>query len=206
MEHKDNATEKSSKNYTLKSDAVDTLAGNNAEGTPTYSKEELHKYRRRGGIHIPNWLKVIGIKAWFAGAVCFFFLWGLGTYISGLDMLVVTGLCMGVVTDLLVNNSIRFIEKNPGENDVFMMIPPRGVRSFVLNLIYSCVILACVYQFYQIINTILSVLGGENAHYLGVEPVLFGLLCMGFDMLFVGMKTLLRRIIRDAVQTARSGK
>lgn len=208
MEHDKNATQKDtvSANYSLKTEAVETLANTDAAKVPDYSKEELNKYRSRGGIHLPNWLKMIGIKAWFAGAVCFFFLWGLGTYIGGLDMLVVTGIALGMVTDLLTNNTIRFLEKTPGENDRWMMIPPKGVRSFVLNLLYACVVLGCVFLFYNVLNyTIITVTGAEDTIPVGVEPLLFGLLCMGFDMLLIGIKRLLLSIIRDAQDAARSG-
>lgn len=209
MEHDNNATEKEtvSTNYTLKTDAVEALVNADAEKVPDYSKEELGKYRSRGGIRLPNWLKMIAIKAWFAGAVCFFFLWGLGTYIAGLDMLVVTGIALGMVTDLLTNNTLRFLEKTPGENELWMMIPPKGVRSFILNLVYACVILACVFLFYNVLNyTIMIVTGVEDTVFVGVEPLLFGLLCMGFDMLFIGIKRLLKSIVRDAANAAHSGR
>lgn len=209
MEHDNNATEKTIEpcNYDLKTEAVDALTNTDAEKVPNYSKEELNKYRKRGGIHIPNWLKVICIKAWFAGAVCFFFLWGLGTYIAGLDMLVVTAIALGMVTDLLTNNTLRFLEKTPGDNDQWMMIPPKGVRSFILNLVYAFVVLSCVFLFYNVLNfTIITVTGAEDTIPVGVEPLLFGLLCMGFDMLFIGIKRLLKSIFRDARDAARSGK
>lgn len=194
-------------NYDLKSDAVEVLATADAEKAPQYSKAELKKYRSRGGLRIPNWLKMIAIKAWFAGAVCFFFLWGLGSYVDGLDMLVATGLALGMVTDLLTNNTIRFLEKTPGENDCWMMVPPKGVRSFLVNLVYSCLILTCVVLFYNVLNfIIITVTGAVDTIPVGVEPILFGLLCMGFDMLMIGMKRLFVNMIHDAKNAARSGK
>lgn len=194
-------------NYDLKIDAVEVLASADAENVPQYSKEELKKYRGRQGLHIPNWLKMIAIKAWFAGAVCFFFLWGLGNYVGGLDMLVATGLALGMVTDLLTNNIIRFLENTPGGNERWMMVPSKGVRSFILNLLYSCLILACVFLFYNVLNfIIITVTGAVDTVPIGVEPILFGLLCMGFDMLMIGMKRLLQSVIQDAKKAVRSGK
>lgn len=203
MEHDHNETEKKT-NYSLNTEAVEKLASADQETVPDYSKKELNKYRTRGRIHLPNWLKVIAIKAWFAGAVCFFILWGLGNYIGGLDMLVVCAIALGMVTDLLTNNTLRFLEKNPGENDGWMMIPPKGLRSFVLNLLYACVIMACVFLFYNVLNyAIMAVTGVEDTVFVGVEPLLFGLLCMGFDMLLIGIKRLLLSIFRDAAAAAR---
>ena len=68
-------------------------------------------------------------------------------------------------------------------------------------------ITACIFLFYNVINyVIMAVSGVEDKIPLGVEPLLFGLLCMGFDMLFIGMKRLCISIFRDAMATARSGK
>lgn len=208
MEHDNKEKDPIAANYNLKTEAMDALTNTDEEKVPQYSKEELDKYRSKSKLHIPNWLKMIAIKAWFYGAVCFFFLWGLGNYISNyLDMLFVTGVAMGMVTDLLLNNSLRFFEKNPGENDVWMMIRPKGVRSFFLNIVYACVIMFCVFMFYNLLNyAIITVTGAEDTIPVGVEPLLFGLLSMGFDMLFIGIKRLLTGIIRDAKAAARSGQ
>lgn len=204
MEHDHN--EKTT-NYSLNTEAVEKLASADKENVPDYSKEELNKYRSRGRIHLPNWLKMIAIKAWFAGAVCFFILWGLGTYISGLDLLLVSAIALGMVTDLLTNNTLRFLEQNPGESDAWMMIPPKGVLSFVLNILYACVIVALVYLFYTVLNyAIITATGAEDTLPIAVEPLLFGLLCMGFDMLLIGIKRLLVSIFRDAAAAARNGK
>lgn len=208
MEHDNKEKDPIAANYNLKTEAMDALTNTDEEKVPQYSKEELDRYRSKSKLHIPNWLKMIAIKAWFYGAVCFFFLWGLGNYISNyLDMLFVTGVAMGMLTDLLLNNSLRFFEKNPGENDVWMMIRPKGVRSFFLNIIYACVIMFCVFMFYNLLNyAIITVTGTEDTIPVGVEPLLFGLLSMGFDMLFIGIKRLLTGIIRDAKAAARSGQ
>lgn len=56
---------------------------------------------------------------------------------------------------------------------------------------------------YNVINYgIISITGATNTVPLGVEPVLFGLLCMLYDMLLVGMKRLVQGMIRDAKQAA----
>lgn len=191
---------RNNKNYDLKSDAVERLADANSGTAQEYSQEELERYRSSKGIRIPEPVKILFIKAWFAGAVCYFVLWGLGTYVSALiDMLFVLGVALGLVTDLLANNVIRFIEKTTGENDRWMMVPNKGMVGFVLNIVYSMVILLCVYLLYNLINYVLMGITGDTQTVpLGVEPILFGVFCMGFDMLFIGCKGLLVSIIRDA--------
>ena len=194
-----------SSNYNLKSDAVDALVNADSEETPEFSQEELDQYRSRKGKGVPETVKILFIKAWFAGAVCFFFLWGLGTYIgSMIDMLFILGIALGMATDLLVNNVIRFIEKTPGANDSWMMIPPKGVKSLFLNVLYAFVVIMFVYGLYNVINLVITTItGNSDTVPLGVEPILFGVFCMGFDILFVGMKNLMKDIIAQARQKAR---
>ena len=191
---------KDNRNYELKSEAVDKLLEAEAGDGPEFSQEELKKYRSKGGIQIPQPLKVILLKAWFAGAVCYFILWGLGMYIYSLiDMLFIMGIVLGMVTDLLTNNVITFIETTPGENNKWLMFPSRGMTSFFLNLIYALVLVACVYFLYSGINLlIVAIIGNSDTVPLGVEPILYGVFYMGFDLLFVGCKRLLKQILADA--------
>ena len=191
--------------YKLNTKSVEDLVGANAENSPKVPKEELQKYRSKAGISLPQWLKAVLLKAWFAGAACFFIFWGLGLYLTNmLDMMLVFGIALGLVTDLLVNNILRFFAATPGENDVWMMFPKKGMGAFFLNILYAFILLFCVYCLYQVINTVIvSISGQTDTIPLGVEPILFGLFYMGFDLLFVGMKQLVRRILADARASVR---
>jgi hypothetical protein len=150
-------------------------------------------------------VKAVLLKTWFAGMVCFFFLWGLGTYVSDqLDMLVIVGIALGFVTDLLVNPIFRFYAKTPGGNDRWMMFPQKRYISLPLNVMYAFLLLFCVVTTYNVINGL--ILAGDTARDtipLGVEPLLFGLFVMGWDMLFIGAKRLFKRILADAKNSAR---
>ncbi len=198
-------SKRANENYELKSEAVEQLVQAQSGEAPEYSQEELDRYTTHKGIHIPMWLKVIGIKAWFAGAVCFFILWGLGNYITAkLDMLFSVAVVYGMVTDILVNNVIRFMEKTPGEHDKWLLFPKKGMVSFGLNLLFAFVIIFCVYITYDVANyAIMSLSGNWNTIPIGVEPILFGLLCMGYDMLLIGIKTMFLGLVRDAKAAAK---
>ena len=194
--------------YRLHTRAVDELIHANAENSPDVPAEELKKYRSRR-LSLPDTLKALLVKLWFNGAVCFFFFWGLGGYLRDfLDQLVVMALAMGVVTDLLVNNALRFLAGTPGANDRWMMFPKKGYASFPLNILYAFVLLGCVVVFYQLLNAAIIALSGAAADTvpLGVEPVLFGLFYLGFDLLFLAGGQLFRRILADARQRAAGGK
>ena len=190
------------RNYELKSDAVDKLLKAKAGDVPEYSKEELEKYRSKSKIHISEPVKVLFLKAWFAGAVCYFILWGLGTYVQSLiDILFILSVVLGMVTDILTNNVIRFIEKTPGQHDKWLMFPKKGMASFFLNMVYAGVLIVCVYGLYGVINrTIMTVTGNWDTVPLGVEPVMFGVFAMAFDLMFVGFRNLGSQILHDAMK------
>jgi hypothetical protein len=197
-------SKKDNRNYELKSEAVDKLLKAEKGEVPEFSQEELKRYRSKGGLKLPETLKVVLLKTWFAGAVCYFILWGLGTYIySIIDMLFILGIVLGLVTDLLTNNVIRFVEKTPGENDKWLLFPKKGMVSFFLNMVYAIVLVALVYGLYGVINSVLAaLLGLTDTVALGVEPILFGVFTMGFDMLFIGCRNLMKNIIADAKMSA----
>lgn len=199
MKHENQDTQ--SQNYELKSEAVEQLVEAMHDEAPQYSQEELDKYRTKRGITVPAWLKIVLLKAWFAGAVCFFMIWGLSMYVQSiLDLLVAVGIALGMVTDLLVNSILRFMEKYPGQNDKWMLFPKKTkLGSFFLNIVYGLVLVYCVYFVYTAINAVIAVeTGNPEMVAMGVEPVGFGLLCMGFDLLFIGFKRMWKRILQDA--------
>jgi hypothetical protein len=140
------------------------------------------------------------IKWWFAGAVCFFFIWGLGMYMADvLDTLLVTGIAMGIVTDLLTNNALRFFEETEGANDRFIMVTKRGYSSFFLNILYSCFVLFFVYSLYSVINGIIANITAQpDRVLLGVEPILFGLFYLSFDLLFIEIKHYFQKVHAQA--------
>ena len=185
-------------NYSLKSEVVETLANADKEEVPEYTQEELDQYRSTSLFKTPDALKLSLIKVWFAGAVCYFFLWGLGPYLgNSLDMLFVLGIALGMVTDLLTNNVIRFVEKEVGANDKWMMVPGKKTGSMLLNSVYFLLVVVCVYMLYNLINLGINTITGDmDAVPLGVEPILFGVFCTVFDVLFISIKHLVKGLLK----------
>lgn len=188
--------------YKLNTKAIDKLVNADKMEIPQDKKlkDPAKKYRSDFLDKIPAPVKALFIKFWFNGAVCYFILWGLGEFlIDHLDTIVILSIVLGMVNDILVDNILRFIETVPTENAKFMMFPRKKFWTFFTNIIYAFLVLNCVIYFYEIINiTLANILHGTDQVYLGVEPILFGLFYMGFDLLFVGMKNLLFKIIEDA--------
>lgn len=187
--------------YDLKTDAVDRLV--NAKNAPEVSEAEIRKYTSRGKLHIPSPLKIIFLKFWFSGAICYFFLWGMGLYAAGLDLMAILAVGLGLSNDLMVNHILRSFEPTKGAYDRWMMFPQRKFWTVFPNILYSGLILFCIVQTYTVINTILvgDVSAAETVA-VGVEPILFGLLYTGFDLLFITMKNTAVKIFRDANRNA----
>ena len=106
--------------YKLKTDAVDRLKDAHEGKVKKVSDKELNKYKSSKLDLIPIWVKALFIKFWFAGAICFFFYWGLSIYLSSwLDQMLVFGLGLGIVTDILTNNVLRFLSSSDKESESF---------------------------------------------------------------------------------------
>lgn len=191
-----------SDHYKLNTKAVDRLVNADKIEIPKDKKlkDPAKEYRSDFLDRIPSVVKALFIKFWFNGAVCYFIFWGLSLYLTDtLDMIFIMAIVLGMITDVLVNNTLRFIETIPGENAKWMMFPKKKLWTFFANIIYSFLILFCVIYFYEAINISLNyIIGTSDKIYLGVEPILFGLFYMLFDLLFTGMKRLFLAIINDA--------
>lgn len=191
--------------YKLKTGAVDKLV--DTSNAPVVPDKEIKKYKSGTKFKIPQWLKVVFIKFWFGGAACFFFIWGLGMYLDDLSSIVVNALGLGMVTDIFVNHILHFMEPEKGEFDKWMMFPFRKWWTIFLNVVYATLLFFCIMQTYDFINRVIimnsdpSTVDPESVP-LGVEPLLFGLFYMGFDMLFIGIKNTFVKIFRDANKKA----
>lgn len=197
-------------NYDLKTDAVDRLVNANKKTYPNTKEDPGKKYRSNGFLsRIPDWIKAVFIKFWYNGAVCFFIFWGLGMYIwDTLDMIVVLGVVMGMVTDILVNNTFHFFAIMNGSNNKWMMFPKKKkLWTFFANIVYGLVVMFIVSSIYSATNVLLNTVNNtENTVYIGVEPILFGILYVAVDLLFIGMKNLFLEILSDAKKKADAAK
>ena len=189
--------------YKLHARAVDDLIHASEENSPPVSEEELRKYRSGPKLRLADWLKAILIKIWFAGSVCFVIYWGLSSYLTAtLDLILVFALALGVVTDILTNNILRYYAKGKGANDRWMMFPKKAYYTFFLNILYAALLLFCVAVFYNVINAAIVTATGAAGIPLGVGPILFGVFYTCFDLLFITMKRTMIQIVEDAKKNA----
>ena len=67
----------------------------------------------------------------------------------------------------------------------------------LLNVLYHLDVVICVYLLYNLINYGINLMTGDmEAVPLGVEPVLFGVFCTGFDLLFIWIKHLILDLVK----------
>jgi hypothetical protein len=117
-----------------------------------------------------------------------------------LDMMIVFGVILGIVTDILVNNTLRFLEINPGQNSKWMMFPKKKFWTFFANIVYAILVLFCVFYLYNAINYMIIEGTGDTDFILGVEPIAFGLLYLLVDFSFISIKNMMVSIIEDAIE------
>lgn len=202
---KNNQQKSKSDLYKINTEAIDKLVNADKKTYPKTNTDPGKKYRSNSFIDkIPSPIKALFIKFWFNGAVCFFIYWGLGMYIGDtLDMMVILGLIMGIVTDILVNNAFRFFAVTPDSNNKWMLFPKKKFWTFFANMVYGVVVVLIVAWIYSATNVMLNIWNGTDGQiFIGVEPILFGILYVAVDMIFVGTKNLIVNIITDAKEKA----
>lgn len=210
--------------YDLRTDAVDDLVealktGQSKEDVPTNiteitgeqtkakpgsKKAEFDPYRRDKLAALPTWLKAIFIKWWFAGCVCYFVMMGLGSLLgapspaTNENLFLLTAVIFGVVVDVFVNPTFRYLESDRKEYNAYMMFPfPfKKFWTFFANIIYYFLVMVLVNFSINLINLIVHSAGGDRNIYL--EPLLFGTLVTIIDMAFIGLKDLIVYLVKRA--------
>ena len=146
---------------------------------------------------VPAWIKAIFAKFWFAGAVCFFIMWGIGLHDE--DAVLIMGIITGIIVDVLVNPLLRYMETKPKEYNAYMMFPfPfKQFWTFFTNILYYIIVLFFVNLCYLGVNELINLIKGTQAlYYLGVEPLMFGAFTVIVDMVFIGIKDGIVALIR----------
>lgn len=166
------------------------ITGEAEKGKGKKSKQ-FDPYKHGKLAFLPTWVKAIFIKWWFAGAVCFFMMFGTG--LGGLDALVLDGVVLGVIVDILVNPIFRTMESERKEYNNYMMFPfPfKAFWTFFTNIIYYIVVMVVVFFCYTGLSLLIKVV-------VAVEPLLFGTFAVIADMIFIGIKDLIVYLVKKA--------
>ncbi len=174
--------------------SIAECTGASTPDTKTRRGKEKHfdPYKIDKFSRIPVWIKAIFIKFWFAGAVCYFVVFGLSLYFAADDLFLLGGVILGVLVDFMVNPIFRMLESDDKEYNKYMMFPfPVKVYwTFLTNIIYYAVVMYIVSYMYTGLNMLINVIAGRPDYYIavGVEPLLYGVFCVIADMLFIGIK------------------
>ncbi len=178
---------------------IEEITGEHVNAKPGSKKAEFDPYRKDKLSAVPTWIKAIFVKWWFAGLVCFLFIFGVR--LDPLDAAFVCGFVLGIVTDVLVNPIFHYFESDRKEYDAYMMFPfPfKKYWTFLTNILYYLIVMAGVFGCYFGINALCNYYSGADIRtYLGVEPLLFGTFAVIIDMIFIGIKDLIVYLVKKA--------
>lgn len=155
---------------------------------------------------IPKWIKALFIKFWFAGAVCYFIMWGIG--LRDEDAVLLMGIVTGIIVDILVNPLFRYMETKPKEYNAYMMFPfPfKQFWTFFTNILYYIIVLIFVNLCYLGVNELANLVNSTHSlYYVGVEPLLFGVFTVIVDMAFIGIKDGIVALVRHLRKKKKEG-
>lgn len=161
-----------------------------------------YKIDRLARIPVP--VKAVFIKFWFAGAVFFFVGMGIPSLNSAnqIDLSLVLGIVLGMVTDLLVNNIFRYLATDKNDFGAYMVFGKKRFSSFFLNILYNIVISFLIAYTYTAIN-ILAMNRGivkQGEIWLTTEPILYGIFYLLFDFIVLGIIALIKKLTHKNIQ------
>jgi len=198
--------------YSLKVEAVETLTKAINEGTikeipEEQKKAEQQSYKVDKLAKIPSWIKVIFVKFWVAGAICFFFMWGLGMYIkNSLDMYVVVSLAFAFINDLFVNSAFLYFESDKKEYHKWLLVPvpAKKIWTIFVNIPIGFLEAFLINQLYALTNKIVVTVGNLDPNTIPVtmEPLLFGLFYVIVNLFLLLIKNTIVNIVNDALKKA----
>lgn len=179
------------------------ITGEEQTVKPGSKKADFDPYKIDKLSRIPVWVKAIFIKWWFAGAVCYFVLMGLGMVVKdALDQAVLAGCVLGIFTDIFVNPIFRYMESSNKEYNAYMMFPfPfKQFWTFFTNIVYYLVVGLIVMFMYSGINQLFNLINSNYEGYvtIAVGPLLYGTFCVIVDMAFIGIKDLIVFLVKRA--------
>ncbi|MGN1104318.1 MAG: hypothetical protein ACI4QI_05520, partial [Candidatus Coproplasma sp.] len=184
------------------STSIAECTGTDTPDTRTKKGKEKHfdPYKIDKLSRVPVWIKASFIKFWFAGAVCYFVMFGLSLYVAADDLFIVCGLILGLLTDFIVNPIFRMLESDDKEYNNYMMFPfPVKVYwTFFTNLLYYVLVMFTVSYMYTGLNMLINLITGSPSSTIavGAEPLLQGVFCVIADMAFIGIKDLIVFLVK----------
>ncbi len=146
------------------------------EGLDPYNIDKVSK--------IPYGVKLYFLKWWSGGAV--FFLVGFGLNIAGYDLIFLLGLLMGLCNEYVVHRLIKWMSE-PEQYKKYVMVPFTSFVSLFVNLLYGMVLSVSAFGVYALLRVLATTLISDTL-IVPVEPLFFGLICLGWDRLFLLIK------------------
>ena len=197
--------------YNLKQEAVNDLVKAlkepDTKEVPLSNKKNKEKppfnpYKIDKLSKIPTWIKAVFVKFWIAGAICFFFFWGLGYYIESMENLILfTAIATGLIVDFLVTPAFLYFESDKKEFHKYIMVPvsSKKIWSLLINIPVAFIEVYGVVTIYAIINQVYVNSNGLSEGYvtLAVEPLLYGVFFVAIDLLLLFFKNLIVGMIEN---------
>ncbi|MCR5742091.1 MAG: hypothetical protein K6G38_06505 [Gammaproteobacteria bacterium] len=190
--------------YELKTDAAEELAH-------VYTEEEKRKLDEENKNNpvekntkqfkssflskIPTPIKACFFKYWTFGAICYFFYWGLGYYVTNMENLtLIVGIATGMLIDVLLTSAFLYFESDQKEYHPYLLcpVPFKKLWSLAINIPVYTIHAFSIYYVYYLINRWIEIAKNlpKGTAPLSVEPLLYGLIALVIDMIIVGIKDL----------------
>jgi len=156
-------------------------------------QQELHPYKHNFFSKISLSIRIPIIKWWFAGAIYYLIGWGLPQLKgSGIDTYVTMGLVIGLVNVTIIRFIIKEISPSTLIANKYISIRNKTVIRIPINVLYGMVISVLIAGTYDVSNRLINHLFdlGKDRIIIGTEPILYGILFIVFDSIWITIRNL----------------
>jgi hypothetical protein len=140
---------------------------------------------------IPFWVKAVLIKYWAIGAIYFFFVMGITTWMNvtynPLIQMLVVGIAMGFMNDFITDNILDAIETSKKEAHYWWIFKNAKIYSLFINLAFA---LAWSYAT-GFLCAYLVTITPANSFGVWQEPLTFAVIGLAIELAAIGLKDLI---------------
>lgn len=152
------------------------------------TEETLHPYRMGFFSKLPEGLKINVLKWWCFGATYYFVGFGMPSVMNSvIDTIFTLGLVLGLVFTFVISFLVNGVSSSEEIYNKHYAIRSKSPLRILYNVFYSWILIIFVAMTYQVVNSINNMIMGygEGVIEIGVEPILYGVVVLFYDMVLI---------------------
>jgi hypothetical protein len=152
------------------------------------TEKPLHPYRMGFFSRLPEGLKINVLKWWCFAATYYFVGFGMPSIMNSIvDTIFTLGLVLGLVFTFIISFLVNGVSSSEEIYNKHYALRSKSPLRILYNVFYSWILIIFVAMTYQVVNSIYNMIMGygEGVIKIGVEPILYGVVILFYDMVLI---------------------